>query len=107
MKKVIFVALMAVVAAGASAQNVSVKQARFHKGDDMSWAKPETPDGDWSTIDMTKNWDDQGIVINNGYAWYRVHVMIPKSILNGKSQQQIIVINTPKADDTDECYWVV
>ena len=104
MKRLFLVALIAVVAAGASAQDVSVRLARFHKGDDMSWAKPETPDADWRTIDMTKTWDSQGIVINNGYGWYRVHVTIPKSLLADKEQQQIVVINIPKADDCDECY---
>lgn len=48
MKKIIVVALMAVVAAGASAQDVSVSKARFKQGDDMNWAKPEMDDASWS-----------------------------------------------------------
>ena len=104
MKKLIAMALVAMMTTGAMAQNLSVKQARFHQGDDKSWAKPETNDADWKTIDMTMNWDDQGYVINNGYAWYRVHMTIPSTILKGAEQQKFVVFDLPKADDADECY---
>ena len=104
MKRFLFVAIAAMMTICASAQDVSVKQARFHQGDDKNWAKPETNDADWKTIDMTMNWDDQGYVINDGYAWYRVHLTIPSSILKGAEQQKFVVFDLPKADDADECY---
>ena len=104
MKRLLFVTIAAIMTVGANAQDLSVKQARFHQGDDMSWAKPETRDADWKTIDMTLNWDDQGYEINNGYAWYRVHLNIPSSILKGAEQQKFVVFDLPKADDADECY---
>ena len=88
----------------AEAQNVSVSKARFQKGDDMNWAKPETDDAGWNTIDMTQNWDDQGYAINNGYGWYRVHLTIPSSLLKGASQEKFVIFDFPKADDADECY---
>jgi hypothetical protein len=50
------------------------------------------------------NWDDQGYAINNGYAWYRVHMTIPSTILKGAEQQKFVVFDLPKADDADECY---
>lgn len=104
MKRLLLLAIAAITAISAAAQDVSVKQARFHQGDNMSWAKPETKDADWKTIDMTKNWDDQGYAINNGYAWYRVHLTIPKTLLNGYDNPKFVVFDLPKADDADECY---
>ncbi len=104
MKRHFFLAVMILLGLCASAQDLSVKQARFRQGDDMSWAKPETGDAGWKTIDMTMNWDDQGYVINNGYAWYRVHLTIPSSLLKGAEQQKFVVFDLPKADDADECY---
>ena len=104
MKKLFLMAIAAMMTINVSAQNLSVKQARFHQGDDKSWAKPETNDADWKTIDMTMNWDDQGYAINNGYAWYRVHMTIPSTILKGAEQQKFVVFDLPKADDADECY---
>ena len=96
--------LAVMCAAGAMAQGVSASQARFHKGDNMSWAKPETDDAAWQMMDITRTWDEQGQAINNGYAWYRVHLTIPKSLLQKADQKQLLVLELPKADDVDECY---
>ena len=104
MKRLLFMAIAACMTIASSAQDVSIKKALFHKGDDMSWAKPETKDADWKTIDMTMNWDDQGYAINNAYAWYRIHLTIPSSMLKGAEQQKFVIFDLPKADDTDECY---
>ena len=104
MKKHILLALVAIMSLCAEAQNVSVSKARFQKGDDMNWAKPEYNDASWSEMDMTKNWDEQGQVINNAYGWYRVHLTIPSSLLKGADQQKLVIFELPKADDTDECY---
>ncbi len=104
MKRLFVLALTAIVAAGVWAQGPSVSNALFHKGDDMSWAKAETDDAGWAKIDMTRNWDDQGYEINNGYAWYRVHMTIPSSLLKGSEDAKFVIFNLPKADDTDECY---
>ena len=105
MKKIILVALMAVVAVGASAQEVSVTKGRLRLGDDMSWAKPEMDDASWDVIDITKQWDKQGYPQNtNAYGWYRIHVIIPKSLFQGSDQQNALILHMPKADDVDECF---
>ena len=64
MNKKIVVALLAVIAASASAQEVSVSKGRLRQGDDMSWVKPEMDDASWSEVDITKRWDDQGFPQN-------------------------------------------
>ena len=33
-----------------------------------------------------------------------MHLTKPKSIPNGKSRQQIVLFNTPKANSTDDCH---
>lgn len=87
------------------AQNVSVSKALLKQGDDMSWAKPEMDDTSWSEVDITKRWDEQGFPQNTrAYGWYRIHVNIPKSVLNGADQQNVLILNMPKADDVDECF---
>ena len=104
MKKLFLLVAMTYLGLCATAQDVSVSKARFQKGDDMSWAKPETNDTNWKTIDMTQNWDDQGYAINYAYGWYRVHLTIPSSLLKGANQEKFVIFDLPKADDTDECY---
>lgn len=104
MKKLLLTWVVAAFTLSAAAQPINVSKARFQKGDNPEWAKPETNDAAWGEMDMTKTWDDQGKSINNGYGWYRVHITIPKSLLQGKDQNRIVVFDLPKADDTDECY---
>ena len=105
MKNLFFVALLALVGLQAKAQTVSVSKALFRQGDDMNWAKPDVDDASWSEIDITRQWDKQGFPRNNhAYGWYRIHVNIPKSLLSGADQQNVILFSLPKADDVDECY---
>lgn len=71
----------------------------------MNWAKPEMDDTSWDEVDITKLWDKQGFPQNtHAYGWYRIHVVIPKSVFQGADQQNAIILNMPKADDVDECF---
>ena len=81
---------------------ITIGKALFKMGDDMSWANRGVDDSSWGEIDVTKCWNDQGYPAhNNGFAWYRIHVNIPKSTTD---QQNVIVVNIPKVDDADECF---
>ncbi|MBR4534183.1 MAG: putative Ig domain-containing protein [Bacteroidaceae bacterium] len=87
-----------------AAQDISVSRARYHQGDDMNWAKPETSDASWEEMDITKTWDDQGKEFNNTFVWYRAHLTIPRSLLKGYDNPKFVLFDLPKADDADECY---
>ncbi|MBQ8936779.1 MAG: alpha-galactosidase [Bacteroidaceae bacterium] len=105
MRKLLFLAWLALMGLQANAQEVSVSKALFRLGDDMNWAKPEVDDASWSELDITTLWDKQGLPkYENSFAWYRIHVNIPRSLLHGADQQNVIVFQMPKADDVDECY---
>ena len=105
MKKNLLLTLTAVaLALNVTAQNISVNRARYHQGDDMNWAKPETSDANWEEMSITKTWDDQGKSFNNSFVWYRIHVNIPSSLMKGADQQKIVVFDLPQADDADETF---
>ena len=105
MKKLFIAVLATLTGLLAGAQEVSVSKALFKQGDDMSWAKPEMNDDSWSDIDITTPWDKQGFPPNNNaYAWYRIHVTIPRSLLESADQQNVVIFDMPKADDVDETY---
>ena len=105
MKRIFFVVLMVLLGLQLGAQEVSVSRALFQIGDDMNWAMPEVDDASWKEIDITQFWNRQGFPSNNkAYAWYRIHLNIPKSLLKGADQQNVVLFNLPKADDADECY---
>ena len=105
MKRLLLFALPLLLCLAAPGQTVSVSRALFKQGDDMNWAKAETDDSGWSEADITTPWDKQGFPPNNrAYGWYRIHVTIPKSLLDGSDQQNVVIFNMPKADDVDETY---
>ena len=105
MREFFLVVFTALIGIQGNAQNLSVSKALFKQGDDMNWVKPEMDDASWTEIDITKLWDKQGFPRNNrAYAWYRIHLNIPKSLLKGADQQNVLIFEMPKADDVDECY---
>ena len=106
MKKRIFSLLLLAGAMSLSsfAQDVSVENAKFHAGDDMSWAGIGIDEGSWRDITNTKTWTDQGVGIENGFGWYRYHVTISKSMLEKSDLKETVDFNMGKIDDADEVY---
>lgn len=90
--------------ASMQAQVLEFSEAKFMVGDDKAWAAPSTDDSQWRTISVTRTWDTQGIVNNNNYAWYRIHVRLPKSMLESSDIKESIVFDLSKIDDADEAY---
>lgn len=104
-RPLLLVAMMTLIGVQLRAQAVGVSKARFLQGDDMNWAKAELDDASWSEIDITRPWDQQGFPQNTmSYAWYRIHVTIPKSVFQGSDQQNVLIFELPMVDDVDECY---
>ena len=71
----------------------------FRVGDRMEWATNEYDDSDWDRIRVPSHWEDQGFHGYDGYAWYRIRVVIPESY-EGKE----VVLNMGYIDDVDEVY---
>ena len=103
-QKLLLAVLASVYFLSTTAQPVIVSKALFQKGDNMEWANPNFNDASWNTLDITRSWDVQQQSIENDYAWYRIHVLIPSSLLKKSNQQKLVVFDMPKADDADECY---
>src|SRR6185312_14946132 len=88
---------------------------RFHTGDDLSWAEPNTDDSGWETIDMTAvpgshdgdvglpdyvgGWMAHGHPGYHGYAWYRREVTVP----GGRAPWDIL--GPTLVEDGYELYW--
>jgi hypothetical protein len=87
------------------AQVPVVKQAKFQVGDNMEWAKPAFNDASWQTLDISRTWTDQGIGNQeNGWGWYRAHIVIPRSIFDQAETKEVIILDVPKADDAVEVF---
>ena len=94
--------MLAVLALAAAAQEVSVNEARFNLGDDSAWSKTNFKDGGWQTLALDKDWTKQGVKNPNGYAWYRIHVVIPSSLKKGMTDK--VLLDLGGIDDTDETW---
>ena len=88
----------------ANAQSLVVNDAKFSVGDSPEWKAPGFDDSAWKTLSLDKTWDDQGISNDDSYAWYRIHVTIPSSILNGAAFPDRVQLALGSIDDCDETY---
>ena len=88
--------------AAAFAQEVTVADARFCKGDDPAYRELSYDDLSWQVLSLEKDWTEQGISNPDGYAWYRIHVVIPSSLKNGKTGQ--LLLDLGPIDDADETW---
>lgn len=105
MKKSFFTLLLAALASTQlQAQVIEFREAKFRAGDNMEWKASNADDSQWRNIDVTRNWDNQGVPGNTTYAWYRVHFKLPKSMLEQSDIRENVLFDLAKIDDTDEAY---
>ena len=58
--------------------DLSDVQWRFHTGDDPRWADPSFDDSAWPLLRADRGWAEQGYAGYHGFAWYRLHVHLPR-----------------------------
>ena len=71
----------------------------FKTGDKPEYKNPDYNDSKWQKIYAPKNWEAQGYLDYDGFAWYRRSVVIPD-----KLTKERLVIVLGKIDDLDEVY---
>lgn len=104
MKK-LFLSLLCLAAASlAGAQTLSFRQAKFHTGDNMEWARPSFDDSTWKELGTLQYWDYQGYSQKEEYAWYRIRFVLPKSMLDGSSLRAFVNFYIGKVDDAEQTY---
>ena len=96
--------LLTLVAARAIAQVDLSKGWKFHPGDNPAWAAPNTADSDWKHLEVGKPWEEQGYPDLDGYAWYRVHVVIPTALKNAAYLKEALRLQLGRIDDGDQVF---
>ncbi len=79
-------------------------QWKFKPGDDIAWAAPGLNDSTWDTIDPNRIWEEQGYKKVDGFAWYRVKVVIPSSIRDKAFIKDSIQFQLGRIDDYDQVF---
>lgn len=88
----------------AQAQKVTVSEARFQTGDNVAWSRPNFDDSGWETVPVGQLWTEFGVKNPNNYAWYRMRVVIPKSVLSDAYSKDFVKVSVAKVDDCDETF---
>lgn len=66
-------ALFFAVGVGFSQTVTETRQAKFIVGDNPEYKSATLDDSSWRDIDITRNWDKQGVDPETHDAWYRIH----------------------------------
>ncbi|HTQ29330.1 MAG TPA: putative Ig domain-containing protein [Puia sp.] len=89
----------------AFAQDIPIDTGwKFKTGDQPGWSSPALNDSDWSAIKIGLAWEDQGYDHYDGFAWYRLHIVIPSSIRAKAFLKEQLRFDLGKIDDGDEVY---
>lgn len=105
LKNCVHVLIFGMLSYKLSAQKIDLKQGwKFKQGDNLEWAKPTFNDSDWKTIEVDRNWEYQGYEKYDGYAWYRIKVFIPSSILAKSISKDSLKLLLGKIDDHDQTF---
>ena len=73
---------------------------KFSIGDDLQWAQPGLDDADWDVIYAPSRWEEEGFQGYNGYAWYRLKIVVPENFKNRN-----IYLELGYIDDVDEVFF--
>lgn len=85
-------------------QTITLPEARFKTGNDLSWKEKDFNDTQWKTIRTDRVWENQGFKGYDGYAWYRIHFRLPSSLIEKSYLKDSICFHLAKIDDADEAY---
>ena len=77
---------------------------KFKTGDVPAWATIAFNDATWDTVDPKKTWEVQGYKGYNGFAWYRIHTLIPSSLKENALIKDSLQILLGKIDDCDQVF---
>jgi hypothetical protein len=71
----------------------------FKTGDNKLWKETDFKEKQWKKIVVPGNWENQGYIDYDGFAWYRKHFQLPEDLLN---QKLILIIG--KIYNVEEVY---
>jgi hypothetical protein len=77
---------------------------KFIKGDNPAYAQPGYDDSGWATIAVDKIWESQGYDPYDGYAWFRVRVVIPSSLKEKAHLKDSLRIYLGKINNFDHTF---
>jgi hypothetical protein len=104
-KRLFAIAVISAAAATAATAQVDLSKGwKFRTGDDPSWATSSLDESGWKPIEVGQYWEPQGNANYDGYAWYRVHVVIPSTLKTDSYLKESLRLALGKIDDGDQVF---
>lgn len=103
----IIISLMSLPSCIKKAEEISVGLAtewKFTTEDNPAFSSPAYDDSQWKTIKADNNWEAFGYNPYDGYAWYRIKVMIPSGLRSSAYLKDSLRIFLGKINDFDQTY---
>ena len=100
----IFSCLFLFHAIGQNKGYIALTTGKFITGNDPSWSKPNIVDTGWKNAKLGQVWQQQGFPDYHGYAWYRIHTVIPSTLKNNAGWKDSLRIFLAHVNDVDETY---
>lgn len=106
MKRVITVIMaMLLLAATAVAQSIVPAEWKFITGDDPEYIDSAMNEYWWNDISPLTVWEKQGYEGYDGFAWYRVNVVVPASMKKNAMKYNGLILKLGTIDDADETFF--
>lgn len=108
MRKLFYSVLM-LVAWGCASHHPSPEMSlqtewKFNTGDDPAWASPDFNDSAWKSLPVDRIWESAGFDPYDGYAWYRLRVVIPGSLRDKASLHDSLLVYLGKINNFDQTF---
>ncbi|MGB9006891.1 MAG: putative Ig domain-containing protein [Candidatus Aminicenantales bacterium] len=95
----------AVILGGQSEDVIILQEGwKFRPGDDLACAQPGTNDASWKPIGVDKTWEEQGYDKLDGFAWYRLKVVIPSRLREKSTLKDGLRIFLGKVNNFDQTF---
>jgi len=98
-------AAMLLLAGTAVAQTIVPAEWKFLTGDKPEYIDSAMNEYWWNDISPLTVWEKQGFPGYDGFAWYRVKVVVPVSMKKNAFRYEGLILNLGKIDDADETFF--
>ena len=86
-------------------QTIDLSQGwKFKTGDSLLWSKNDFDDSQWRTINVGMYWEAQGVSDYDGYAWYRLKIVLPSTLISNSLWKDSLEINLGWIDECSETF---
>jgi cephalosporin-C deacetylase-like acetyl esterase len=106
MKRVILIGVVLLLAeVSGMSQSIVPAEWKFLQGDKQEYIDSALNDYWWKDISPLTVWERQGFQGYDGYAWYRVKVVVPVKMKKNAYRYGGLMLNLGRIDDSDETFF--